>query len=110
MRIAEQLRKYEEVLPRQGIERVLQEKQGTKATGLVSDNVNMPPRECWNCVHFREEACYQEDVMKDPEVIVFNEDGSVPVGILWCCDYFRSRGLTEIQKPKVYSEMPDEIG
>lgn len=75
--------------------------QGTKATGLVTDVENKPPRECWNCIFFRG-ACYNKKVMADEEAIKKygkNTDGSIRVGILWCCNEFRSRGNEDFERP-----------
>lgn len=83
-----------------------QSAQGTKASGFVTAEENKPPRECWNCIHYNLDvmACYNEDVMNDPEKKpIANDDGSIPAGYFDCSNYFRSRGSDESMRPD-----PDE--
>jgi hypothetical protein len=72
----------------------IQEAQGTKVAGVVTNQENKPPRECWNCIHYPDNmkhSCVNEYVNQDPEV-KDNPDGSKFVEELWCCNYFRSKG------------------
>ena len=68
---------------------------GTKLSGFVSDEENVPPRECHNCVFYKHDLCHHPIVMIDPEVP--GEHGKPkPVGDGFCCNFFRSPGRTLI--------------
>lgn len=67
--------------------------QGTKLSGFVSEEENMPPRECHNCIFYKHDLCHHAVVMIDPEVP--GEHGKPkPVGDKFCCNFFRSQGRT----------------
>lgn len=63
---------------------------GTKLSGLVSDEENRPPRECHNCVWYKSDKCHHPVVIVDPEVPGKSGEPK-PVGDKWCCNYFRSQ-------------------
>ena len=73
---------------------------GTAKTGFVTDQENRPPRECHNCKWYKNDTCGQSDVMQDSEAIqkaldvlgkIPSDDGRVPVGDLWCCNFFENQ-------------------
>jgi alpha-ribazole phosphatase len=64
---------------------------GTKMSGLVTNEENQPPRECHNCVWYNSDHCSHPVVMVDPEV-VGTQGQPKPVGDKWCCGFFRSPG------------------
>lgn len=67
--------------------------QGTKLSGFVSEEENMPPRECHNCIFYKHDLCHHPIVMIDPEVP--GENGKPkPVGDKFCCNFFQSPGRT----------------
>jgi len=67
--------------------------QGTKMSGFVSAEENMPPRECHNCIWYKHDLCHHPIVQIDPDVP--GEQGKPkPVEDEWCCNFFRSQGRT----------------
>lgn len=77
-------------------------KDGTEKSGFVVDWENVPPRECQNCRWMSNGHCRHEDVINDPEAIEKsleyldkhpNDQGWVPIGEYWCCDYYQIRPL-----------------
>ena len=67
--------------------------QGTKLTGFVSAEENMPPRECRACIFYKHDTCHHPLVQIDPDVP--GEHGKPkPVEDEWCCNFFRSQGRT----------------
>lgn len=66
---------------------------GTKLSGFVSGEENMPPRECHNCVWYKHDKCHHPIVQIDTEVP--GEHGKPkPVEDDFCCNFFRSPGRT----------------
>jgi broad specificity phosphatase PhoE len=64
---------------------------GTKMSGLVTEEENQLPRECHNCIWYNKDHCHHPVVKIDPEVI--GTDGEPkPVEDEWCCGFFRSPG------------------
>lgn len=91
---------------------------GTKLSGVVSDEENKPPRECHNCYWYQHDLCHHPIVMIDPEVI--GEDGEPkPVGDKWCCNFFRNwkrvllyvvrHGQTELNAGNAYRGWEDVL-
>lgn len=73
-------------------------KDGTRVAGFVTDEENVPPRECWNCRYFNRDAqtnlggCKNLLVRIDPEVASQRQsDGTVAVGDRDCCDMFQNK-------------------
>lgn len=69
------------------------EGQGTKLSGFVSSEENMPPRECHNCIWYKHDKCHHPIVMIDPEV-PGDHGKPKPVEDEFCCNFFRSPGRT----------------
>lgn len=67
--------------------------QGTKLSGFVSEEENMPPRECHNCIFYKHDLCHHPVVKIDPDVPGKNGEPK-PVGDKFCCNFFRSPGRT----------------
>lgn len=71
-------------------------KDGTPVSGFVTDEENVPPRECWNCRNFIRDvnglgACTHLLVRMDPKLISRRQaDGTVSVGDSDCCDSYRN--------------------
>ena len=42
---------------------------GTKLSGLVTNEENQPPRECHNCIWYKSDHCTHPVVMNDDEVL-----------------------------------------
>jgi broad specificity phosphatase PhoE len=62
---------------------------GTHMSGLVTDEANQLPRQCSNCVFYKEDHCNHPVVMYDPDVLGTQGEPK-PVGDKWCCNFFRS--------------------
>lgn len=62
---------------------------GTKLSGLVTDEENQPPRECGNCIFYSHDHCHHPVVMADDDV-VGTKGQPKPVHDEWCCNFFRS--------------------
>lgn len=76
-------------------------KDGTLASGFVTDEQNRPPRECWNCKAFVRDpnigtgGCSKLPVRYDPELQKRKQtDGTIAVGDRDCCDYFQNKTST----------------
>lgn len=71
--------------------------QGTAVAGFVTDELNRPPRECWNCKWFQRDindlsGCANPVVRIDPQLVDRRQsDGTVAVGEQDCCNYFVNR-------------------
>lgn len=62
---------------------------GTKMSGLVTDEENQTPRQCGNCIWYKDDHCHHPVVLIDPDVP--GKDGQPkPVKDEWCCNFFRS--------------------
>lgn len=79
---------------------------GTPLTGFVTDKENRPPRQCSNCMYYQEsephDGCNNKHVMADPKARAkaaanglgrANQDGTVPVKDLWCCNFMKNKKL-----------------
>ena len=64
---------------------------GTRLSGLVTDEENQPPRECGNCIFYRKDHCHHPVVKYDDEVLGTKGEPK-PVQDKWCCNFFRSPG------------------
>jgi len=66
---------------------------GTKLSGFVREAENTPPRECHNCIFYKNDKCYHAVVMIDDGVL--GEHGKPkPVADGDCCNFFQSPGKT----------------
>lgn len=69
---------------------------GTALSGYVTDEENVPPRECWHCRSFVRNVnglggCINPVVRIDPQLVDRRQtDGSIAVGEEDCCNYFRN--------------------
>jgi broad specificity phosphatase PhoE len=64
---------------------------GTRLSGLVTDEENQTPRECGNCIFYSKDHCHHPVVKYDDEVIGTKGEPK-PVKDEWCCNFFRSPG------------------
>lgn len=74
-------------------------KDGTEASGFVTDEQNRPPRECWNCRWSRPSLagleCSHPIVQIDPTLQDRKQDnGNIAVGERDCCDGFQNKTAT----------------
>lgn len=63
---------------------------GTKVSGFVYADENMPPRQCDHCVWYKHDKCHNPIVMIDVDVPGKNGEPK-PVHDEDCCNYFRSQ-------------------
>jgi broad specificity phosphatase PhoE len=67
-------------------------KDGTPASGYVHNSENRGPRNCGNCIFYKDdESCGNRAVIDDPDVPK-NSDGRAKVDADDCSDHFMSRG------------------
>ena len=65
---------------------------GTRISGLVTDEQNKPPRVCSNCIWVGEGSCGNSLVTLDPQnAHLLNGDGRVKVEPNWCSNGFQSQ-------------------
>jgi broad specificity phosphatase PhoE len=65
---------------------------GTKVSGFVHNSENREPRNCGNCIWFKDDgSCGNQNVLNDPEVPQ-NSDGRAIVDDDDCCNSMQSRG------------------
>lgn len=65
---------------------------GTRASGLVTDEQNKPPRVCSNCIWIGMGTCGNELITGDPEnAHLLDKDGRVKVEPNWCSNGFQSQ-------------------
>jgi broad specificity phosphatase PhoE len=75
-------------------------KDGTPASGFVTDEESVPPRECWNCKWSVKDltetyGCTHIVVRLDPKLVSRRQnDGTIAVGDRDCCDMFANRIAT----------------
>jgi probable phosphoglycerate mutase len=66
---------------------------GSRQSGLVTDNSNKPPRQCSNCIWYSEDTCSNELITTDPELVQLRTDGGkIRVKDDWCSNGFQSQG------------------
>lgn len=70
---------------------------GTALSGFVTDEENIPPRECWHCYYFSRDAiglggCSNPVVKIDPQLVDRRKtDGTIGVSDQDCCNFYKSK-------------------
>lgn len=66
---------------------------GSRISGLVTDEQNRPPRVCSNCIWIGMGTCGNKLITTDPEnAYLLDKDGRVKVEPNWCSNGFQSQG------------------